>query len=371
MLARAVAGRRLLSYRGPPHSLSRECRAVVCSEFGGPEVMEVRETVLPELQPGQVLVKMRAAGVNPSDTYMRLGPHGPWGATPHLLPPLPFTPGKDGAGVVEAVGEGVGGDLAPGTRVYTTGSVTGTYATHAICEQTTVALLPDNVSYEQGACLGVPASTAYRALFIRCGLQPTDRVFVHGASGAVGLAAVQMAADLGCFVVGSAGTEEGEAAAKRAGAHVTVNRHTTASKDGWTYLDAAKEATAHGEGFDGVTGFDVLLEMMASSNLSADLPLMRRRGRVAIIGSKAEGVEINPRQIMAAEVDIKGVFLPTADAAEAAEAREGMYEMMTTGALQPIVSMKLGLVDAPTAHREVMAPSKGGSSGNIVIDCTE
>jgi NADPH2:quinone reductase len=159
-----------------------------------------------------------------SDTYQRLGPAGPWGATPHLLPKPPFTPGNDGAGVVTALGPGVDpAAIAVGDRVYTLKSTTGTYSEHALCNATDVYPLPDNISFEQGACIGVPCSTAFRALKHRCPVKAGDRVFVHGASGAVGLAAVQLARAWGCFVVGTAGSEPGLAAVRAAGAHVAVN----------------------------------------------------------------------------------------------------------------------------------------------------
>jgi NADPH2:quinone reductase len=131
------------------------CDAIVCQQFGEPSVMKISQTLLPPLKEGQVLVKMKAAGVNPSDTYMRLGPSGPWAATPHLLPPLPFTPGKDGAGVIENMGSGVDETRFKGTnRVYMLGSVSGTYSEYAVCNANDVFPLPDNISFLQGACVG-------------------------------------------------------------------------------------------------------------------------------------------------------------------------------------------------------------------------
>ena len=273
-------------------------QAIVASSFGPPEVLKLETVARPAPSSGQVLVKMYAAGVNPSDTYVRLGPHGPWAATPHLLPSPPFTPGKDGAGIVEEIGGGVSG-LAVGERVYTTGSVSGTSAEFAVCNADTVWPLPARVSFAQGACVGVPCATAYRALVLRCAAKSGEAVFIHGASGAVGLAATQLAAGMGCTVIGTAGTAAGEAAIAALGA-TPVNHRTN------DYLESAKAALpAHTDGL-----FDVVLEMAAHANLLADVSVLRHAGRVAIIGSKPLPIEFNPRLLMPKEISVHGVFLP-------------------------------------------------------------
>lgn len=319
-------------------------RAIVVQEFGGPDVLKVADKVLPPLQEGQVLVGIKAAGVNPSDTYVRLGPHGPYAGRPELLPSLPYTPGKDGAGVVEAVAPGTG-SVKVGDRVYTTNSITGTYGTSAVCTTQTIWPLPDNVSFAQGACIGVPCATALYALHVRAGLRSGERVFIHGASGAVGLAAVQLAKILGAsLVVGSAGTADGEAAVLKAGADVAVN-HRQAG-----YVDVAKEASPG--------GFDVVLEMAAHANLPTDLSLVVRRGRVVIIGSRSEAVPVNPRHFMAGEVDVRGVFLPGATRAELEEMHQVLFSALASGKLVPVVSKEFALEDAASAHKEVMEPSK-------------
>ncbi|CAK9085220.1 Quinone oxidoreductase (NADPH:quinone reductase) (Zeta-crystallin) [Durusdinium trenchii] len=166
--------------------------AIVVEAFGATEVLQLRSKELPALQPGQVRVKVEAAGVNPSDTYLRLGMSGPYAAVPHLLPQLPWTPGKDGAGVVEALGEEVE-SLVLGQRVYTCAGGTGTYASHANLDAAGVYPLPDSISFAEGAGVGIPCATAYYALKRRGQAVPGSRVFIHGASGAVGLAAVQLA----------------------------------------------------------------------------------------------------------------------------------------------------------------------------------
>src|SRR6187549_3603350 len=131
-------------------------RSIIVREFGEPEVMKVEESETPKPEGKQVLVKVHAAGVNPVDTYLRTGIHA-------HAPKLPYTPGKDAAGVVEAIGEGVT-DFRIGDRVYTADSLTGTYAEYSLCNEHQLGKLPDNVTFEQGAGIWTPYATSYRAL---------------------------------------------------------------------------------------------------------------------------------------------------------------------------------------------------------------
>ncbi|KAK3254685.1 hypothetical protein CYMTET_36108 [Cymbomonas tetramitiformis] len=330
-----------------------EIRAVVCRNFGGPEVMCIEKKTLPPPGPGQIRVKVGAAGINPSDTYILLGPDGPYAGT-KLVPELPFTPGKDGAGVIEAVGPGVGPPFRKGERVYMSGSLTGMFAEYTLCDKATVYQLPNNVTLPEGAGVGVPCATAHRALFTRCGAKEGDAVFVHGASGAVGLAAVQLAVGSGCYpVVGTAGTTAGEDAVRAAGAHTVINHRSS------HYLETAKNVKP--------SGYDICLEMMASSNLSADLSIMGKYGRVAIIGSKAIPTTINPRSCMPLELDIRGVFLGNATTEELAQTHGALYSALASSVLVPPVASQFPLEQAAAAFTEVTTPTQGGSSGNVVI----
>lgn len=205
-----------------------------------------------------------------------------------------------------------------------------------------------------GAGIGVPCATAHRALFTRCGAKKGDAVFVHGASGAVGLAAVQLAVGSGCDpVVGTAGTKLGEDAVRAAGAHLVLNHRTE------DYLEFAKKAMP--------SGYDICLEMMASSNLSADLSIMGRCGRVAIVGSKATPTDMNPRSCMPLELDIKGVFLGNSTREELVQTHEALYSAMASGQLMPPVALKFPMKHAAAAFKEVTAPTRGGSFGNVVL----
>jgi NADPH2:quinone reductase len=240
-------------------------KAIRVSEFGGPEVMKLEEVA--ELTPGagQVVVRVHAVGVNPVDTYIRSGSYA-------VKPPLPYTPGMDAAGVVEAIGEGVT-TVRVGRSVYVAGTLSGAYAQQALCDQSQVHPLPSTMTFEQGAAVGVPYATAYRALFHRAQAHPGESVLVHGATGGVGIAAVQLARAAGMRVIGTGGTEKGRANVEEQGAHHVLDHHAP------DYLDRILALT-------GGTGVNVILEMLANVNLAKDLTVLSKHGRVVVIGSR-------------------------------------------------------------------------------------
>ena len=133
-------------------------KAIRVHQFGGPEVLRFEEVSTPKPGPGQALVKLHAIGVNPVETYQRSG------SNPAIK--LPWTPGMDGAGVIESVGADVT-SVKPGDRIYTSDTLTGAYAEFVLCEPRSVHPLAAKVSFEQGAAIGIPYATAYRALFHR------------------------------------------------------------------------------------------------------------------------------------------------------------------------------------------------------------
>ena len=177
-------------------------KAIIVKEFGAPEVLKFEETADLEPDENQILVKVEAAGVNPVDTYIRSGTHA-------QKPNLPYTPGKDAAGIVEKTGANIS-EFKTGDRVLTTGSITGTYAEFCLCEENQLIKLPDNISFEQGAGVFVPYATSYRALFQKAGGKSGETVLVHGASGGVGIAAIQWAKNAGLKVIGTASSEDGQ-----------------------------------------------------------------------------------------------------------------------------------------------------------------
>ena len=245
-------------------------RAVVYRQTGPSSVLEVVERDLPEPGPGEVRVRLVRAGVNPTDWKFRTGAAMTFDEV---------TPGQDGAGVVDAVGDGVEG-LEAGQRVWLILAQYerpgGTAAEYTVQPSRLVAPLPDAASFDLGASLGVPAVTAHRALTSieggprRLGPGALDGrvVLVAGGAGAVGNAAIQLARWAGATVVATVSSPEKAALATAAGAHHTVNY-----REG----DTAKQILAIAP--DGV---DVAVELAPAQNNALDLEVVRNRGTIAI-----------------------------------------------------------------------------------------
>ena len=321
-------------------------KAIRVHQFGPPEVLQLE--TLPEPMPGagQVLVRVKAAGVNPVDTYIRAGTYG-------TLPALPFIPGSDAAGVIEAVGDQVP-EWRVGDRVYIGGTVAGrahgAYAELAVCERRQVHRLNDRVSFEQGAAVNVPYATAYRALIQKAHAQPGEMVLIHGASGGVGVAAVQLALALGLRVIATAGSERGLHIVREQGAHVVLD-HRQAN-----YLDPIADLTAG-------RGVDIILEMLANVNLALDLSVLGKNGRVAVIGNRGS-IEINPREIMRREASVTGVFLFNATPEELLSIHAALEAGLANGTLHPVIGQQFALADAARAHETILKP---GACGKIVL----
>jgi NADPH2:quinone reductase len=317
-------------------------KAIRVHQFGGPEVLKLEEIPAPKPEAGQVLVRIKAAGVNPADTYVRTGNYA-------VKPPLPYTPGVDGAGTIEAAGAGVT-KWKPGDRVYTARTVSGTYAELALALESQVHPLPDGISFAQGAGVYVPCGTAYHALHHFAKARAGETLLVHGASGGVGIAAVQLARAIGLVVFGTAGTARGLELARREGAHQVFD-HTRAG-----YQDAVLQAT-------GGRGVNVILEMLANVNLGADLKLLAQNGRVVVIGSRGD-VSINPRDLMARRGSIHAFTLWAVTETEEQEIHAGLTAGMSNGTLRPVVGKEMPLAEAARAHKEVM---ESHAFGKIIL----
>jgi len=293
---------------------------------------------------GQVVVRLHAAGVNPVEAYIRSGAY-------YRKPPLPWTPGFDGGGIVESAGPGVT-EFRTGDRVYVAalGSWNGTYAERVLCESAHVHPLPEDVSFGQGASLGVPAATAHRALFGRAQAKPGETVLVHGASGAVGVPCVQLARAAGLTVLGTAGSDRGLEVAKEAGC-----QHVFSHKDPGR-ADAIRAAT-------GGRGVDVIVEMLASANLDLDLTLLAPRGRIIIVGSRGR-VEIDPRFTMAKDATVAGMALWNVPAQERIAINHALVSALDQRTLAPRVGLTFPLDQAPRAHEALFEEA---TRGKIVL----
>ncbi|XP_008628788.1 quinone oxidoreductase isoform X2 [Corvus cornix cornix] len=285
-------------------------RAVRVFEFGGPEVLKLQSDVLvPVPKENQVLIKVHACGVNPVETYIRSGTYA-------RKPALPYTPGSDVAGVVESVGEHVTA-FKKGDRVFTLETVSGGYAEYAVAAANRVFPLPDKLDFRQGAAIGVPYFTAYRALFQKGCAKAGESVLVHGASGGVGLAACQIARAFGLKVLGTAGTEEGMNVVLRNGAHQAFNHR--------------------------------------DPNYTERIKVVGCRGRI----------EINPRDTMSKESSIIGVSLFLATEEERHECATAVLDGIEAGWLKPVVGLEYPLEKVAKAHEDIIYSS--GARGKMVL----
>ena len=317
-------------------------KAIRVHEFGGPEVLRLEEVPTPRPGRGQVLVRMHAIGVNPVETYIRTGTYA-------YKPTLPYTPGNEGAGVVEEIGSDVN-EVKPGDRVYTARSVSGTYAEFALCTTEQVHPLPANVSFAQGAAMGTAYATAYRGLLQRADAKPGETVLVHGASGGVGTAAVQLARARGLRVFGTAGSDKGRKLAREQGAQELFDHLAP------DHFEQIMKATRG-------RGVDVIVELLANVNLGKDLTILAKGGRVVVIGSRGR-VEIDPRDTMERDADIRGMGMPNTPPAELASIHAALVAGLENGTLRPVIGKEFPLAEAAQAHRAVMEP---GAFGKIVL----
>jgi NADPH2:quinone reductase len=317
-------------------------KAIRVSAYGGPEVLKLEEVPTPTPGPGQVLVRNHAVGVNPVDTYLRSN-------TDNRGPKLPYTPGSDAAGVVEAVGPGVAGVKA-GDRVYVGGTATGAYAELCVCSPAQVHPLAGRVRFAQGAAVNVPYATAYHALFNRGHGDAGETVLVHGASGGVGIGAVQLARARGLTVIGTAGTERGRRLVLEQGAHHALDHSAPG------YLDELMRLTDN-------RGVEIVLEMLANVNLQKDLGIIATRGRIVVIGNRGT-TEINARHAMNKDAAILGMALNHASPAQLAGIHAALVEGLGNGTLRPVIAQELPLAQASRAHEAVMEP---GHSGKVVL----
>ncbi|XP_029380802.1 quinone oxidoreductase isoform X2 [Echeneis naucrates] len=289
---------------------ARMMRAISVTEFGGPSVLRLcSDMIVPQPRHKQVLIRVHACGVNPVETYIRAGTYA-------RKPTLPYTPGTDVAGVVETVGEGVTAVKA-GDRVFTTGIESGGYAEYTIAAEDCVYKLPDTLDFTQGAAIGIPYFTAYRALVHKGHSKPGETVLIHGASGGVGVAACQLSRALGLRVFGTAGTPGGMNLALNNGAHMAFNHR----EDGYT-------------------------------------------DKIMAVGSRGQ-IEINPRDVMAKESSVIGVVLFFATPEEKRECAAFLYTGMETGWLRPAVGSQYPLDKAAQAHHDII--ESPGAAGKIVL----
>lgn len=318
-------------------------KAVQVREFGTADVLKISELPDPIPGNGEVLIRVRAAGVSPLDTYVREQSHG--APTPNL----PYIPGFEAAGEIAAIGEGVK-NFKVGDRVYVN-TFLGAYSELIVQHENSVYPLADSVCFSQGTLVANSYPTAYYALFDLARGKAGDLVFIHGASGAVGTAAVQLAKAAGMTVVGTAGSDRGLELIQQEGAHHALNHREP------NYLQQALELT---EG----KGYDVILEMNASKKLADDVALVGTFGRIIVIGGTDAAVTFDPTPILWKGASIIGLYIGLTTPEESAQIHNALYTQLQNNALRPIVGQEFALTDVAKAHEAVHQSS---SAGKIVL----
>ncbi|MFA1612514.1 quinone oxidoreductase family protein [Halobellus rubicundus] len=316
-------------------------RAVRYHDYGSADVLQIDEVDRPTPDRDEVLVEMRAASVNRVDVMFRSGQYGDL--------PLPSIPGGDGAGLVAAVGEDVAA-FEPGDRVFASGmdrAEGGTFAEYAIIPAEKLALLPDGVSWADGGAIGNVGATAWTALEDLAGVQAGDRVLIHGGSGGVGHAAVQIAAHSGAEVITTAGSEAVRARLTDLGASVVFDYESDS---------LAEDILAAADG----AGVDTILDHQLEEYLDLDLEVVTEGG--TIISTMGHIPETNGRPFYNKEVTIQPLKMDNHPSRRPVLKR--LARLMEQDVLAPVVADTYAFDDAARAHQEILT---GGYVGKLVV----
>ncbi|MFM0286536.1 NADPH:quinone reductase [Paraburkholderia megapolitana] len=311
------------------------------------DVLVVGDQADPVAQPGEVLVRIAHSGVNPSDVKSRSGVTSPAMEFPRVIPH------SDGAGVIEAVGEGVSKQLI-GQRVWTINGQWqrpfGTAAELIALPESQVAPLPDGVSTETGASLGIPLLTAWYAVHVCAGLLGKT-VLVYGATGAVGGYATQLAALSGARVIGVAGSKEKCALASRLGAEWVINRNEQ------DVVASVREITAG-------QGVDVIIEVDAAANAAQYGKLLKFGGEVIIYGSGAASIDVPFRPMIVGFANLRFFIVYNLPVPVRHAAIDALTPLLKRGALRHPQVEVFPLIDVAKAHERV----ESGANAKIVVD---
>ncbi len=324
-------------------------KAVRIDEFGGREVLKTVLIDEPTPNANEVKIKLYTTGLNPNESYTITGNYAAF------VPELPYVPGFDGAGIVEEVGPEVQ-NLKVGDRVFISGYKakrnTGTYAEKVVVDTEHVYHLPDKLSMDEGAALGIPMFTAYRALFQRADIKLGEYVLIHGASGAVGSLAIQMAKAVGAIVIGTSSTKEGRKQIIEMGADFAFNHLSEDNKR--NFLRATDQR-----------GPDVIIEMLANENLEMDMQIIADNGRIVIVGSR-DSIEITPRHLMGNEALVTAASVARMTLEDKEEALHVIMNFIENDAIKPLIGKKFTLDDPAKAHKEMMEGSGNGRTVFVI-----
>lgn len=313
------------AHEAPPAKM----RAVRIHAFGGTNALALDTVPVPSPGPGELLVKVRAAGVNPVDWKIREGRF----RNPSLT--LPFTLGSDVAGVVESVGEGVTA-FKPGDEVFAYLSLSrgGGYAEHAIVLESEAAKKPASVDFNQAAGVPLAGLTAWQALVETADIQPGQTVLIHAAAGGVGSLAVQISKAKGAMVIGTA-SEANHEFLRELGADQVIDYRTQA------FDEIVKDA-------------DVVLDAIGGDTLARSLKVLKKGGIVVSIVDRADPAAL-------AELGVRGTtILVRPDGEQLAE----LASLIDAGTIKPVTTHAIPLAEAAKAHEQ---SESGRTRGKIVL----
>lgn len=333
--------------RGPLVTLPEHMRVIEIREPGAPAVLQPAIAACPRPGPGEVLIRVAAAGVNRPDCLQRRG----------LYPPPPGAspiPGLEVAGVVATTGAGVEG-LQPGARVCAL-LAGGGYAEFCLAPAAQCLPVPDGLSLVEAAAVPETFFTVWTNVFERGRLQPGESLLVHGGASGIGTTAIQLARALGAHVFATAGNGEKVALCERLGAQRAINYHEEA------FADVVREAT-------GGRGVDVILDIVGGRYLEANLDALATDGRLVVIGllGGAHG-KLPLAALLNRRLTITGSTLRAREVAEkgriAAALRERVWPLLENGSVAPVLQASFPLEEAARAHEILEA---NAAMGKLVL----
>ncbi len=324
--------------------------AIQINQFGGPEVLHYVDVGVGDPGPGEVRVRHRACGVNFIDIYQRTGLYAN---------PLPFIPGGEGAGVVEAVGAGVT-HLAAGDRVAYASPKPGSYCEARVLNAMHVCKLPDEIDFETGAAMmlkGLTANYLLRRTLPAEGLVAGDQILWHAAAGGVGLIACQWAKALGLELIGTAGSAAKCALATEYGAAHMINYRTE------DFVERVKEIT-------GGKGVKVVYDSVGKDTFDGSLACLRPFGLMAIFGNSSGAPAPVAPGVLAAKGSLyltrPTLFTHLSTRERTQAMADELFEMVCSGAIRIRIDQRYPLADAGQAHRDLEARKTTGCSVLIV-----
>jgi NADPH2:quinone reductase len=318
-------------------------KAVQFETVGGPEILKLVDIPKPEVKPGMVLIRNHAAGLNFADTFFIRGEYA-------IKPRLPDIPGMEGAGVVEAVGEGVRA-IKPGMRVAAISQKT--YAEYFLASEKFVFPIPDNMSFEEGAAFPIQTLTAWHMLHTVEMVRAGQTVVVHSAAGGVGIVAVQIAKAAGARVIGTVSNDDKAAVVRQYGADEVLN-----------YL--AQDFGAEVMRITNKRGADIILDAVGKPTFDKGVKCLAPLGHLILYG-RGSGLPdpFNVARLMEKSTKISGFVLPVVYGTELMRAGvEGSFGLIKQGKLKMVVGKSYPLAGAPDALRFL---SSRQSVGKLVL----